>query len=208
VKLIAALSTPGGSRGDDNAAPHDEHDDPARTMTDWLPRAGDPTPLGWLTLAAYLLAALACGRAGVASLRRRHGRLAAWWFGAGLLMLVLGLNKELDLQTPFGQWGKQIALAQGWYEQRGAVQRGFVAGLAAVALAALALAAHALRDVWRTIAPALAGVALVLAYALLRAALFHVLRKGPYAPLLTLLWPLELAGIGLVAWGAWRTVPR
>ena len=36
----------------------------AETVADgWRPGIGDPTALGWITVAAYLLGAVACGRA-------------------------------------------------------------------------------------------------------------------------------------------------
>jgi hypothetical protein len=183
----------------------------------WHLQAGDPTVLGWLTLVAYLLAALACWRAsrtcrfGARMLERVHVdeaanqlRLAAWWLAAGVLMLTLGLNKELDLQTLIGEWGKQMALDQGWYPERRSVQRLFVLLFGTALLVGLGAAAFLLRHVLDRIAPALIGIALVFVYIGGRAMLFLVLRDRPVAGLLSISWPLELAGIALVAWSAWR----
>jgi hypothetical protein len=183
----------------------------------WHLQAGDPTVLGWLTLAGYLLAALACWRASqtcrfsARMLDRVHVgeavnqlRLAAWWVAAGVLMLAIGLNKELDLQTLIGEWGKQMALEQGWYPERRSVQRLFALLFGAALLAGLGAAAFLLRHVLDRIVPALTGIALVFVYIGGRAALFLVLRDGPGAGLLSIIWPLELVGIALMAWSAWR----
>jgi hypothetical protein len=168
-------------------------------------------------LLAYLLCALACRRAwracrfGAGILRTSHpdeaahqARLAAWWFVVGVVMLLLGLNKELDLQTLVGSWGKQVAREQGWYSQKRVVQVVFVTALVLATLVALASAAYALRHVLRRIALGLAGLGLVFVYALLRAALFHTVRDPSSQNALAWVWPLELAGIALVAWAAWR----
>jgi hypothetical protein len=186
-------------------------------LSDWQWHAGDPTALGWLTLLAYLLCAVACWRAwracrsSATTLNALHpaeadhqARLSAWWLGVGGVMLLLGLNKELDLQTLLGLWGKQAAREQGWYAQRRVVQGVFVAALVLAAVAALGLAAYTLRQVLKRIALGLAGLGLVFAYALLRAALFHTVRDPSGQNALAWVWPLELAGIALVAWAAWR----
>jgi hypothetical protein len=186
---------------------------------DWQWHVGDPTALGWLTLLAYLVCVLACWRAwrasrsGAARLRVSHpaeadnlARLAGWWLGVAVVMLLLGLNKELDLQTLLGLWGKQAAREQGWYAQRRVVQGVFVAALVVAAVIALGLAAYALRGVLRRIALGLVGLGLVFVYALLRAALFHTVRDPSGQNALGGVWPIELAGIALVAWAAWRAV--
>jgi hypothetical protein len=189
------------------------------TPHDWQLQAGDPIALGWLTLLAYLVSVMACWRAwcacrfGAATLSALHpaeadnqARLAAWWLGVGVVMLLLGLNKELDLQTLLGHWGKQAALEQGWYAQRRLVQGVFVSALVLAAAAALGMVAYALRRLLRRIALGLIGLGLVFAYVLLRAALFLTVRNPAVQNALGWVWPIELAGIALVAWAAWRAV--
>lgn len=183
----------------------------------WRLQAGDPTVLGWATLAGYLLAAWACGRAwkssrvGAQRLELAHAieashqrRLAAWWLSVGMLMLALGVNKELDLQLLLGEMGKQLALEQGWYAQRKMVQLAFVTLFGTVLVASLSVAGFLLRRLIYRIWPATVGVALVLAYAGARAAIFHALRDSVDGTLASRLWVFELLGIALVAWSALR----
>jgi hypothetical protein len=84
----------------------------------WRPGIGDPTPLGWATVVAYLAASWACCRAAAAERRSAHrGRNSTrpFWSSLGLLLLLLGLNKQLDLQSALTAFGRRLAREQGWY---------------------------------------------------------------------------------------------
>lgn len=185
----------------------------------WHLAVGDPTPLGWLTFVAYMLAVILCWRAYQSSVvdvcmqaasapieAHRQRLLARWWLGLAALMLLLGLNKQADLQTLLTEVGKDLARAQGWYSERRKVQFAFIAILALALVTTGFAVAFALRSVLRQILPALLGLALILAFVELRAALFNVLRREPGTETLQDLWLLELGGVGLVIWNAHRTV--
>jgi hypothetical protein len=42
------------------------------------------------------------------------------------MLFLLGVNKQLDLQTLLGDVGRSVSTAQGWYDKRRAVQAVFV----------------------------------------------------------------------------------
>lgn len=132
------------------------------------------------------------------------GRAHSFWLLAALVLLALGLNKPLDLQTNLTAWAREVARAGDWFDRRREVQALFIAGLAAAtAGAALALGWW----VRRLAAPAwLAGTGLLAlaGFVLLRAASFHHVDVLLRTPLLgTRAWvALELGGIALVAAGA------
>jgi hypothetical protein len=82
----------------------------------WKLGIGDPTPVGWITAIAYLAASLACAVVWTADRRaRRHGRPGSpvFWLSLALLLLFLGINKQLDLQTLLGDIGRRKARAEG-----------------------------------------------------------------------------------------------
>src|SRR2546423_5657387 len=86
----------------------------------WRPGIGDPTFIGWVTVVAYFVAAYFCWRA---SRNGLHGRKVRWfWTGLTALLVFLGFNKQLDLQTALTFIGKDFAKATGWYENRRVVQ--------------------------------------------------------------------------------------
>jgi hypothetical protein len=189
----------------------------AGDSTSWF-HVGDPTVLGWFTLVAYLSAAVLSWRAsrvcrwGAFAMQPsdpqeagRRRRLTAWWIGIAILLILLGINKELDLlQRLVRVWGKAVALDQGWYENRKALQRTFVASLMVLTAAIAGVVLHWLREVWRRIAPAMAGIALIVSYALLRAALFNAIPASHHGLVATSMWVVEIAGIILVIWAAVR----
>lgn len=187
----------------------------------WRPGIGDPSLLGWTTVGAYAVAAWlsweAARRAArtaqtVARLAPVHAAdqraLAAFWTGACALLLLLGVNKQLDLQSLLTQVGRDLAIAQGWYETRHRVQVAFVVGLAGLALLAGAGVAWRLRRVLGRIAGPLLGLAAIAVFVVVRAASFHHvdlhLRGGP----LPLNLVFELGGIAAVAWFAARAAGR
>lgn len=173
----------------------------------WRPGIGDPTPLGWFTVVAYLAAALACGAAAIAerrAVRRGEPAIPGLWLVLAGLMLFLGINKQLDLQTLFGTIGRQIAREQGWYGQRRQVQAAFIAGLGLGGLALLAGLAWWIRRLWRRCLLALAGVVFLFAFVLIRASSFHHVDALLGSTALGIRWNaiLELGGIALVGLGA------
>lgn len=193
------------------------------TATDggWRLGIGDSSPLGWATVAAYAAAAWLCGAAArraagaartverLAPVEAANQRaLAAFWLGGCALLVLLAVNKQLDLQTLMTQLGRDLALAQGWYEERRRVQTAFVAGLAALGTLSGVTIAWWLRSVVARIAGPLLGLAMITAFVVVRAASFHHvdlhLDGGPL-PLGQL---LELGGIVLVGGFAGRAAAQ
>jgi hypothetical protein len=172
-------------------------------LADWLPGFGDPTPAGWVTVAAYVLAAvLAFGTAR----RTGPGRPAerAFWIGAGLCLGFLAANKQLDLQSLLTAAGRCAAKLQGWYAVRREVQLDFVLALAAASVAAGGLALWLLRGTLRRTGLALAGLVWVGGFVLVRAVGFHHVDEliGLRVAEMRLNWALELGGIALFTMGA------
>jgi hypothetical protein len=182
----------------------------------WQPSIGDPTLMGWLTVAAYasgaLLAFQSAQRAAREAALGSHSStkaaqtktIARFWRALALLLLVLGINKQLDLQTLFTQLARDLALAQGWYEERRRYQVLFIAVVSVLGLLGTLGLAFALRKVARRIWLALLGIGFLVSFVLIRAASFHhvdlLLRAGP----VRLNWVFELTGIGLIALAARR----
>ncbi len=168
----------------------------------WTPGIGDPTFVGWLTVALYFAAATNCWITAreIASATSCHRHEERSWRFIAILFLALGINKQLDLQTALTEVGRMIAHAQGWYDQRRSVQ---VAFIAVVAFICLATAIALLISMRRAPAPtwlALTGTGLVLAFVLIRAASFHHIDRFIGERILGLRWNwvIEISGISLV----------
>lgn len=175
----------------------------------WSPGIGDPSVLGWATVAAYVATAWACARtrtiAGRAS-RSPEATGSARVFGVLALALgVLGVNKQLDLQSAATELGRMIARSAGWYERREIVQRGFVVVVGLLVAGGVAWLAWIGRGELRRLGLALAGTVGLCLFVGVRAASFHHVDRflglrwgGARANVL-----LELGGIATVAAGAW-----
>ena len=173
----------------------------------WRLGIGDPTVMGWLTVVAYFATAWLCWRA---SKRAEHRRAHWFWIGLGALLVLLGFNKQLDLQTAFTFMGKNFAKSTGWYENRRAVQAIFVVliGLGGGGVTAWLFWTFRrdLKRMWQV----LAGVGFLLSFIVVRAASFHhvdqIINFAPGGVRMN--WIFELGALAAIAWPAWKAGRR
>ncbi|WP_246733794.1 hypothetical protein [Rhizobium sp. 57MFTsu3.2] len=132
---------------------------------------------------------------------------ASIWRFISLFFFILGVNKQLDLQSGMTELGRMIAHSQGWYERRQAVQIYFVVSVAAGCLAIVPALIYCIRKSPIQMWIASVGSMFVLGYVLIRAASFHHLDSFFGSRLLGLkwYWILEMAGILIVLLASeWR----
>jgi len=188
----------------------------------WRPRIGDPTFMGWLTVAAYGLTAILCfvaalkrpaaapGAAAASDAGAEARRERRMWMGVAVLMAFLCLNKQLDLQSLLTNVGRIIANQGGWYEQRRTIQFWFVVAVGLISVAAFIFLAWKTRSVFRGRALLLFGLGMLLLFVVMRAASFHHVGVflGWRVLGLKLNWILELGSIALVAISATKAAFR
>lgn len=168
----------------------------------WKPGIGDPTVMGWVTVAGYFVAAalLLYKRRLALSLYssdwKQHRRLL---LGFALLMIALGLNKQLDLQTFMTDVGRELAEAQGWYENRRVVQMILLAALG-VGVLGLGIVVMRVRGMLRPHRLALVGMLFLLGFVAMRASSFFKVDRllGVQFAGVKMNWVFELGGIGIV----------
>jgi hypothetical protein len=208
-----------------------EGSQPAITLA-WAPAIGDPTILGWTITLAYAAGTWLALRAAAINLHAREARawrgtagetrapgarttdarqreyLVRFWCFAAFVLALLCINKQLDVQTLFTESAREIAKSGGWYRERKSLQFALlgVAFAAAVvcALWMLWMLRFSLRRVW----VAVCGLVVLAAYIAMRGTSHHAvdafMRLGPF-PLRD---SMELVGIAMIAWPAWRTINR
>ncbi len=160
----------------------------------WRPEIGDPTFMGWATVACYLAAAFLAWRAW----RRKGGGI---WFGVAVLMALLCVNKQFDLQSLFTDIGREIANRGGWYARRREVQKWFVLGVLVGSAAGGGYFAWRYRAFLAGHKLLACGLLFLLTFILVRAVSFHhfdVFLKERIAGM-RWNWLLELSGISMVA---------
>jgi hypothetical protein len=173
---------------------------------------GQLTPVGWAVAVAYGLGALCCARAGWVTQpdgRRCSGKQQPWWLLAAIL-LFLGINKLLNLQTTLINLGRAAARTEGWYQYRRVAQTVFAVLFTMALLSVFA----ALLKKWRWFVKerplVQTGVLLLLLFVVIRAfALNHVeellhlnLHDNNWG------WALELLATACFAWSATQVKVR
>jgi hypothetical protein len=160
----------------------------------------DPGPLAWFIVAGYLIAAFLVFRAAAAT----SGRERAFWFATGIAMVLLGINKQLDLQNDLTDIARAAAHSEGWYGWRRDVQGLFLLLMALGTAAIAALLWRWLRDSSHGAKVAALGLVILLAFIFVRAASFHHIDYWVTIPIAGMRsgWWLELLGIAVISWAA------
>ena len=165
----------------------------------WRPTIGDPDFMGWFTVGSYFVCAILSLIAAFGN-RIADRRAASFWRMVGVLMILLGINKQLDLQSLFTEIGRQIARAQGWMDQRRIVQLWFIVAFGTAALASFFLFVRIKRDLFGRFKLAFTGLFFLLSFIVIRAAGFHhfdvMLGFRLFGAKMN--WLLELTGIYLI----------
>jgi cytochrome bd-type quinol oxidase subunit 2 len=178
----------------------------------WRPGIGDPSVMGWVTVAAYAAAAGLCfvaARHVQVDSQARHGRRERrLWIGVAVFMALLCVNKQLDLQTLLTKIGRELAVRGGWYEHRRPVQFLFVLAIAAVAIAAFIWVGRKTRSILKERRLLLVGLCFMLSFIIIRASSFHHVAVILEAEIwgIRLNWLLELGGIAMIAVSAAQSI--
>jgi hypothetical protein len=182
---------------------------------EWRPGIGDPTLAGWLTVVIYFAAAAACLLAACRSQvsGRNWQQNGMFWLFIAFLLVALGINKQLDLQSLFTELARSAAKGGGWYERRRTYQRAFiviVGGSGIFAAVTLILWARGLGIAQQM---AVFGLSSLVAFIAIRAASFHHVDEFISGTIIGARWSslLEIIGavtIGLSALGYTRMSVR
>jgi glucan phosphoethanolaminetransferase (alkaline phosphatase superfamily) len=156
----------------------------------------DRTAFAWVVVVFYFVgAAAALWAANSADSRERR-----FWLATGILLILLGLNKELDLQNLLTQSVRAAVRELGLYEQRRLMQGAFLLLLTVAGLVAAFVLGVWLRRSSKPAKAAAAGLVLLFAFVVMRAASFHHIDHWVTIDVAGLRsgWWLEIAGIAVI----------
>ena len=137
----------------------------------WHAGIVDPTILGWLIVVVYLVAVFCCVKQ--ARVVKMRGGGTKFWIFLTVFLLLLAINKQLDLQSWLTQATKGSALANRWYEYREPVQIAFICIIGLSMLIVGVTSRLYLISSWRHYPLAWVGAILLFAFILMRAFSFH-----------------------------------
>jgi hypothetical protein len=180
-------------------------EDQAGWIGRWSPGIGDPSIVGWVTVLLYVAAAWTCLRVAL-RMRQRNGALPAlgrepWlWSIFCVLLFLLGVNKQLDLQTALTELGRMLAHEQGWYARRAHVQKEFIGTLFIVGIVSTSGLLVLIRHMALLAKLAAVGMCFIGVFVLIRASSFHKVDAflGSRLVHLRMNWLLEIGGISIV----------
>jgi hypothetical protein len=173
----------------------------------WNPGWGDADFVGVGLTFLYATAALMTCYTALQVWTYGSQRSSRWlWLLAALYLILLALNKQLDLQTFLTQTGRCVARAEGWYAQRRGLQEeeAFaiigVMGLAGLILTVMARRGNGLM---------IAGLACLTTFVALRILSFHHIDTLLKTPLfgLGLARIIELSSLLLINYAAATKTP-
>ncbi|HMK52106.1 MAG TPA: hypothetical protein VK551_06360 [Thermodesulfobacteriota bacterium] len=166
----------------------------------WRPTIGDPDFMGWFTVGSYFVCAILSLIAAFGN-RIVDRRAASFWRMVGVLMILLGINKQLDLQSLFTEIGRQIARAQGWMDQRRIVQFWFIVAFGTAVFASFFLFVRIKRDLFGRFKLAFIGLFFLFSFIVIRAVSFHHFEEMLGFRLFgaKMNWLFELTGIYLIS---------
>lgn len=175
-------------------------------MYGWTPGIGDPTIYGWVTVVAYAVGTYGCWLAS----RTAPSRERSIWLLLTVVMAFLCVNKQLDLQELFTDFGRVEAREHGWYAVRHKYQIAFILALTVGSLIAVVALLSRTGRTSRALRGAIAGLAILLLFVLVRASSFH---KVDWFINLHLAGVranhvMELGGIAIVTWFAFSATRR
>lgn len=163
----------------------------------WHLQVGDPSIMGWSITFAYLVTTAICfWRA-----KRSTEQHKFFWFLIGLFLILMGINKQLDLQTLFIQTAKHLSIEYGWYEHRHKVVLGFIAALLLWGAASQAWLYSVMEKLDRYEKLALFGLGILFVFIAARAAAFQHMDIFANSKMLAqrMYWAMEMSGIVCIA---------
>jgi hypothetical protein len=142
----------------------------------WREHAGDNTPMGWFITGLYLAGVGICTLCVKRS--RQHALSGTWfWWVCVLALLLLGINKQLDLQMLLADLGRTYARSHAWYSLRKPVQIQAVSISLALCLGMVEIILFKLRQQAKITWLALFGLAILALYFGLRMVSLHQVDK-------------------------------
>ena len=147
----------------------------------WYWGLGDPDAGAVVVTGLYLLTSIACLLV-AKQLRRLHSKLlrrfdskseATFWIVLAIVLLLLGINKQADLQSLITMYGRDLIKYVGLYSVRRTFQIAFIALVAIIAMLSVSISLWAVcRWTWPCHLAAI-GLGIQAAFLVIRAASFH-----------------------------------
>jgi len=176
---------------------------------------GDPSLNGWATFCVYLVTAGLClhdawkstarGDAGGRHVAQSQSR-RRFWIVLAVLLVLLGLTRQLDLQALAAEGARDLLHAEGVYGEHTGLQVALVAAIGGFGTIGLVIALVSFRRAEGSVLAAMAGAAFLVLFTLIRTISLHqvdrVLRQGLGVPHARVNNVIEIGALLIIAGAA------
>ena len=168
----------------------------------WEIGIGDPTPQGWITVGAYAVSAYLCWRAYIG--RRESELQQKGWLQIAVLLVALGINKQLDMQSLLTQEARVLLYQLNIYQYKRELQILFIVVFTVFAFGLAIKMLTTTKSYRQGMKIACVGVATVMSFVASRAASFHHIDAllGVSFGGMSFNFLAEMTGICIIAAGA------
>lgn len=147
----------------------------------WKDKRGDPTAVGWLTTVLYLSVFVASIYWVIQTRAINPNFKYSWfWLGASILILLLGINKQLDIQMLFADLARFYAKLSGIYMNRKPFQQKIISFLATIGISTFSVLLYLLRKAPKKMWLTLVGFSILFSFPLIRLVSLHSLEALLY----------------------------
>lgn len=167
----------------------------------WKDKRGDPTIIGWFITLLYLLVSVIS----FYFLRRIRAinpdiDYKWFWLNVGILIFLLGINKQLDIQMLFADFARLYAKVSGMFENRKPFQQKIISLLATIGISFFTFMIYKLWNAPKRMWMALVGFCILFSFPLIRLVSLHSIEALLYSSILTVkvVDVLELIGIAII----------
>lgn len=183
----------------------------------WTIGIGDPTLVGWVTVVVYFFVALICLKAtftpnpsSINNIPNQGKSIKIFWLSLTIILVFLGINKQLDFQTLLIQLGREFAKSHGWFEYRRTIQLMFIITIGLFGITTLVVLFRAFHNSCSTIKIALTGSIILFTFIIIRASAFNHISELIHINLLNLEINdiLELSGLAVIGFGGYRFIRK
>jgi hypothetical protein len=128
----------------------------------------DPTAVAWATVMLYFIASYRCFSISV-SKQVEYAGFAQIWRIAGVALVLLGVNKQIDFQTELIRLGRYLASSTGMEQWRIMIHRMFFFALFSASILTAFIYRRRICQFGRTFPFFLVGLSLIIFYVAIRA---------------------------------------
>lgn len=140
----------------------------------WINKRGDPTVIGWfITLFYFFVFATSLYLLKKTTPNILDNKYIWFWYGVTILIILLGINKQLDIQMLFADFARLYAKVSGIFENRKPFQHKILSFLTTIGISIFSVTIYKLWNAPKRMWLALIGFCILFSFPIIRLISLH-----------------------------------